>query len=1061
MNKADSVFSNFTNQYSLSKTLKFELKPHPLTKSLVEVVNKDKEIDRLSTKEMKPMLDALHEKFITESLEKMIFSISDLEQLERHLDDLKVLRQKLKNLNNNKDKKKKEIDSIQKEIKNLEDKKSGKIPKLQQKLRQVIVDQINEIGDEWKEIYTKEGIKFEKDNGNKKKQGYEMLTTKGVLGILKSEYSQYPEKIKAISEFDQFFTYFKGLNDNRANYYTDEQKATGVANRIINVNLNIFLKNKNDFSLFLEKLPQLKDYETSFALSNFQKCLAQADIEAYNEKVGEVKKLVNLEYNQKVADKKDLLKGLNKLQKQIGCKIKQEREQLERGESIYPKYLEKVGLGFHITKTSDDKYQIWESLDYLNDQLIPQVKKLKDNYESFFENWQDYKLNEIWFRRESLNTISGRWFGGNNWFVLTKALAYFGTGKMNKGEYKPDQFISLLELKEAMEALENGVDFDIKKPNKKTKEGQTEAIKDEITKQYFYKPENLFRDKYKDIYKNKTLFVAFLTIWRYELKHRFKEIEFYLDDFNIQKKTPFDKGNKEHVKTVFNLMQEGYLPILQMTKYHSLEKKSEIVPGYNTENKFYETLNDFWEDNPINQYRSAFEATLTQKPYSEDKIKLNFDCGSLLGGWSPTYEAYGSLIFKKDNRFYLVLIKGTGLSDEEMKGLYQSIDRKNSIERLIYNAQKLDFKNCPRWFINSIGDSKAPAVKKYNLPVESIWEDYQIYRKLDKNGKDKYLEDNKNFRFRLIDYYKHCLPFHESLKEFKGNFSWKDTKDYNNLNEFYTDAVNSCYKISWENINFDALKRLVRNERIYLFQIYNKDFEIDTEIGEKKYGESYNTKEKLRKAQGNPKGVVNLHTQLFFELLKPENIKYLKLMGGGEIFFREPSKEKSYRFDTGRREVLKAKRYYEEKYFLHFPVEIKKTKESSESFNQKIYKTLTQNHKPCKIIGIDRGEKHLLYYSVISINESGGTKIEDQGSLNRVKTKSPVDEKKLECEYDEKGKLQKVDLVSTGKKVNYVDYHLLLDYYEKKRNLARKSWEVIGKIKDLKEGYLSQVIYKI
>ncbi|PJC23763.1 hypothetical protein CO058_01820, partial [candidate division WWE3 bacterium CG_4_9_14_0_2_um_filter_35_11] len=189
MNKADSVFSNFTNQYSLSKTLKFELKPHPLTKSLVEVVNKDKEIDRLSTKEMKPMLDALHEKFITESLEKMIFSISDLEQLERHLDDLKVLRQKLKNLNNNKDKKKKEIDSIQKEIKNLEDKKSGKIPKLQQKLRQVIVDQINEIGDEWKEIYTKEGIKFEKDNGNKKKQGYEMLTTKGVLGILKSEYS--------------------------------------------------------------------------------------------------------------------------------------------------------------------------------------------------------------------------------------------------------------------------------------------------------------------------------------------------------------------------------------------------------------------------------------------------------------------------------------------------------------------------------------------------------------------------------------------------------------------------------------------------------------------------------------------------------------------------------------------------------------------------------------------------------------------------------------------------------------------------------------------------------
>ena len=75
---------------------------------------------------------------------------------------------------------------------------------------------------------------------------------------------------------------------------------------------------------------------------------------------------------------------MNTLQKQIGCKKKQEREQLEKGESIYPKYLEKIGLGFHITRTPDDRYQIWECLDYLNKQLIPQIKKIKDNYDSFF-----------------------------------------------------------------------------------------------------------------------------------------------------------------------------------------------------------------------------------------------------------------------------------------------------------------------------------------------------------------------------------------------------------------------------------------------------------------------------------------------------------------------------------------------------------------------------------------------------------------------------------------------------------------------------------------------------
>src|SRR5204863_367370 len=41
---------------------------------------------------------------------------------------------------------------------------------------------------------------------------------KGVLKILEFEHSQYPEKIKAITEFNRFFTYFKGFNGNRTNY---------------------------------------------------------------------------------------------------------------------------------------------------------------------------------------------------------------------------------------------------------------------------------------------------------------------------------------------------------------------------------------------------------------------------------------------------------------------------------------------------------------------------------------------------------------------------------------------------------------------------------------------------------------------------------------------------------------------------------------------------------------------------------------------------------------------------------------------------------------------------
>ena len=41
------------------------------------------------------------------------------------------------------------------------------------------------------------------------------------------------------------------------------------------------------------------------------------------------------------------------------------------------------------------------------------------------------------------------------------------------------------------------------------------------------------------------------------------------------------------------------------------------------------------------------------------------------------------------------------------------------------------------------------------------------------------------------------------------------------------------------------------------------------------------------------------------------------------------------------------------------------------------------------------------------------------------------------------------------------NYHSLLDEREKEREKARKSWGTIEKIKDLKAGYLSQVVHKI
>jgi CRISPR-associated protein Cpf1 len=83
------------------------------------------------------------------------------------------------------------------------------------------------------------------------------------------------------------------------------------------------------------------------------------------------------------------------------------------------------------------------------------------------------------------------------------------------------------------------------------------------------------------------------------------------------------------------------------------------------------------------------------------------------------------------------------------------------------------------------------------------------------------------------------------------------------------------------------------------------------------------------------------------------------------------------------------------------------------------------------VIGIDRGERNLLYVCVIN----GKGNIVEQFSLNTI-----------EDDYNNNIK---------------TDYHSLLSQREADRLEARQSWKSINGIADLKKGYLSQVVHKI
>lgn len=116
---------------------------------------------------------------------------------------------------------------------------------------------------------------------------------------------------------------------------------------------------------------------------------------------------------------------------------------------------------------------------------------------------------------------------------------------------------------------------------------------------------------------------------------------------------------------------------------------------------------------------------------------------------------------------------------------------------------------------------------------------------------------------------------------------------------------------------------------------------------------------------------------------------------------------------------------------FHVPITMNFKSSGSENINQDV-KAYLRHADDMHIIGIDRGERHLLYLVVIDLQGN----IKEQFSLNEIVN-------------DYNGNTY------------HTNYHDLLDVREDERLKARQSWQTIENIKELKEGYLSQVIHKI
>lgn len=954
---------DFTNLYSLSKTLRFELRPIGKTLNNIKstgILAEDNHRAE-SYKKVKIIIDKYHKNII-----------------ERVLSTLSLVLE-----NHNKQ------DSLQEfhcyyELKSKDEKQLKKFEKIQSNLRKQIANAF------------KEDSKF-------KGIDKEDLIKKELLDFVTTD-----EDRALVTEFKNFTTYFKGFHENRMNMYSDEAKASAIAYRLIHENLPKFIDNIHSFqkiasSPIADKLAPIynqyakegymnaNNLSEMFDLKYYNMVLTQAQIEIYNTVIGGktekdgsktqgLNEYINL-YNQQQKNKEDRLPKLKILFKQILS----DREQVSWLQ-------EEFSTDQQMLSSINDFYQSLVIADTTQNRSVTEESTL-GRIKLLLQSIADYDLNKIYLDSKQLSHISQQMFG--DWNMIQRAIEQeYDSNQLNSKNRKKDEkrkekhikslkSVSIGFLNQSLSFLEFGsnktIESYIASLSTKKKEGDEGAINllDQIVTSY---------EAIKSI----------LT-------------EEWPEERNIAQ----EKEQVALIKTFLDSIKE-----LQ----HFIKPLLGNGDEPDKDDRFYGEFIPLWEQiNKITPLYNKVRNRITRKPYSTQKIKLNFQNSHFLSSWSHDYRAKGGVLFEKDNLYYLAIID-KGLKTEEIEKLHCT---KNNAYRIIINTQKPDRKNTPRQFIRSKGDNYAPAIKEYNLPINEIIDIYD--RKL--YEKSKKTEDCNIFKIsltKLIDYFKLGFSRHESYKHYK--FNWKESNEYSNITEFYQDTTNCCYQVIRQPIDWNIVEEYVEKGKLYLFQIYNKDF------------------------SPHSKGTPNMHTLYWKMLFDERNLADVvyKLNGEAEVFFRKaslekkithpahqpiknknpenPKKEKTFEYD-----LIKDKRYTEDKFQLHVPITMNFKSSNSGNINA-LVNNYIRSTKDLHFIGIDRGERHLLYICII--DSKGNIKDRQQFSLNELADES-------------------------YKNAYPTNYHALLTQREKEREKERQSWKTIEKIKDLKQGYLSQVVHKV
>ncbi len=963
----NNLFLPFTNKYKLSKTLKFELKP--VGETLENIQSKGLLTNDIvladNYKKVKKIIDEYHKYFINTAL-------VDLELL-----DLMEYEQ-IYNISNKTTDDKKRLFGIQKNLRSQIANALTKNPK-------------SHVKSMFANLFKKELIQNDLYN-----------------------WVDFNHK-ELLDGFKRFTTYFKGFNENRKNMYSADEKSTAISYRLVHENLPKFIDNIHIYNKIKKNFPNLilsilesdlesviqgKPLDEIFSLPYFNQTLTQTGIEIYNHVIGGI----SLEAG------KTKIKGANELINLHKQKHQIRSSTLPSFKLLYKQILSDRDAISFIPENFEDDSEIFEAInEFYKLQIVAfesdgTTINVLDNLKSLLLSLQNFDLSKIYLRNDtSLTNLSNDMF--SDWSFIKKALIYYYEAEINpigtkKRSLKYDENLdkwlgkqteqwSFLELQHAIEIYieSNKIQTDVFKFTQ---------ITDCISNFRQVSLPNLASHHIFD-----------------RIDNAYAAVEEVLNtDYDTTKNLKIDQVTIDQIKVLL----DGFIELLHLVKPFIVRDKTKVK-----DDAFYSLLEGLYQQiDLVTPLYNKVRNYLTQKPYSLKKVKMNFENPNLLSGWPVNQEvSSSSVIFRSEGNYYLGILNKGGKSkvifskvenesDEyyEKMFYYQMADPSKDVQNLLVIDGNVVKKN-GRKSLDGV-NHQLEELKNNHLPshINSIRRN-KSYSTLSPNF-------NNSDLVSFIDYYK------ELVKSYYRNFNFifLESYEYSDFSKF-TDHINiQAYQLSFKKVSKTNVHNLINSGNLFLFQIYNKDFS------------EYS------------KGKPNMHTLYWKALFDETNLANViyKLNGEAEIFYREKSLKYSEEIltkghhvkDLGSKfkyPIIKDKRFAFDKFQFHVPITLNFKAVGTENINNEVNARIkTVPKEDIHIIGIDRGERHLLYLSLI--NAKG--EIIKQKSLNTI-----------------------------SNSVKDVDFHTKLQNREDKRDTARKSWQTIENIKELKAGYLSLVVHEI